>query len=607
MSGRLSGGRFARFRRRFDKTLEGVSSALGVLVYACSIAVVVCLLLYAGLEAGSVDKRMLMRVMYGAQTVFVFAIVFNLVVRFGRTMEESLFIKRFADVMVLLTVVPVVWPHSSGQIENVLQFFHSRYFLFTGLGIYSLAELCYGTMQLLSRRTNPSLLLSASFLFFILLGSFVLMLPRCTVVPIRYIDSLFMAASAVSMTGLCTVDVASVFTPMGWLVLGVLMQIGALGVLTFTSFFAMFFSGRASIYSQILMRDFIYSKSIGALMPVILYILVFTLVVEAGGALAIYLTLPEGFGGTIGERAVFAAFHSVSAFCNAGFSTLPAGMADPALLNGNQAIYYVMSVLILAGGIGFPNLVNFKDAAVERLRRLQGLLLWRRVPRRVHVYDLNTRLVLVMTAILFVFGVCMFYVLEYNHAFAHLPMGKRIAQAVFCSATVRTAGFCTYGPDSWLGVTMLLAMFLMWIGCASQSMGGGIKVNAFAAVVLNLRSLILGQKGVTVYERTIAPSSIRRANAVVCLSVFAIFCYSCVLMLLQPELPMKAVMFESFSAVTTIGMSLGITPELSDLSKVVVASAMFLGRVGIISVLCGIAWTAPDRSRMLPSDDIIIN
>lgn len=599
--------RLRRFRRRFHAGIGSVGNVLVALVYIFSLAVVVCLLLYAGFDTDAMDKRMLVKVMHWAQAMFVVNVAFNLVLRFRQSVRESLFVKKAADILLLLTLIPVIWPYGDSSITGVLQFFRSRYFFFTGMGLYAMAELSYGSMQLLGRRTNPSLILAASFLFFILIGSFVLMLPRCTVLPLHYIDALFMASSAVSLTGLCTVDVATVFSPMGWLVIGILMQIGALGVLTFTSFFALFFSGRASIYNQLLMRDFIYSKSMGGLLPVILYILLFTLTIEAAGAVGIYLSLPDGFLGTVPDRVVFSAFHSVSAFCNAGFTTLPAGMADSALMAGNQLIYYVMTILILAGGIGFPNLVNFKDVALEYLRRLRACVSGRQRQRRVHVFDVNTRLVMVVSGILFAVGFVAFYVLEYDHAFAGLSTGRRLAQAVFCSATVRTAGFSTYGPADWLGVTMLIAMFLMWVGCASQSMGGGIKVNAFAAVVLNLVSLASGQRGVVVYNRTIAPASIRRANAVVFLSVSAIFLYSCLLMLLQPELPMKAVMFEAFSAITTIGMSLGITPELSDVSKILICTAMFLGRVGIISVLMGLVGNKPDRSSMLPADDIIIN
>lgn len=600
-------GRLARLRVRYDGATGLASRLLGAGVYVAAVATAVCLALYGGFDSSAMDRRILMRMLYGAQALFVAAIVFNLTFRFRATLRDSLWLKRVADMLMLLTIIPVLWPHGSGPVTGVLHFMHSRYFLFSAMGVYALAELSFGTMQLLGRRTNPSLILSVSFLVFILIGSFVLMLPRFTTAPIRYIDALFMASSAVSMTGLCTVDVATRFTPLGWVVMMALMQIGALGVLTFTSFFALFFSGRASIYNQILMRDFVYSKNMGSLMPVILYILMFTLAVEAIGAVGIYLALPDGFGGDTGSRVLFAAFHSVSAFCNAGFSTVPRGMADPALMHGNQAIYLVMSMLIFAGGIGFPNLVNFKDVAVEYGRRLRARLLGLRYTRRTHVYDLNTKLVLIWSLVFLAGGFVAFYVLEYNHSMEGLPTGQRLAQALFCSTTVRTAGFSTYGPASWLGVTLMVAMFLMWVGCASQSMGGGIKVNAFAAVMLNLRAIVRGQRGVVAYRRAVSPASIRRANAVVCISVFAIGAYAALLMLLQPELSGKALAFEAFSAFTTIGMDLGVTTELTDISKGVVITAMFLGRVGIISVLMGLTGNRPDISPMLPADDIVIN
>ena len=416
-----------------------------------------------------------------------------------------------------------------------------------------------------------------------------------------------MAASAVSMTGMSTIDSAAVFTPLGWTVIAVLVQIGALGVLTFTSFFAMFFSGRSSIYNQLLMRDFIYSKSMSSLLPVILYILLFTLSLEAIGALAIYASLPPDFLGDTGERVAFSAFHSISAFCNAGFSTLPEGMATPELLNGNQLIYIVLTVLIVAGGIGFPNLVNFKDVLAGYFKRLKGWITGIKAPRKAHVYDLNTKLVLVMTAILFFGGALAFFALEYNGALASMPLGKKIAQSFFGSATVRTAGFSSFSIFGLGNGMFLIMMLLMWIGCSSQSMGGGIKVNTFAAVVLNLRSIIRGQKGVAVYHRTIASTSIRRANAVVVLFIFAFAVYSFVLMELEPHMRASSILFEVFSALTTVGYSTGITSDLSSASKLILASAMFAGRVGVLSILCGLIPNRPDRAHMYPTDDIIIS
>lgn len=599
-------GRACRRQLRFKEAVDSLCHLCQVAVYIASIVCLVSLIVYMGFDSRDVDQRIIYRGILLTQAVFVIAALVNMTLLRTRWLNDSLALKKFADILLLFSIIPILFPlgaHPAGG----WHFLRTHGFLFTTLGLYATAELCYGTMQLLGRRTNPSLILSCSFLFFIVLGSIVLMLPRCTLQPIRYIDALFMASSAVSMTGLCTVDASHVFSPLGWTVIAVLMQIGALGVLTFTSFFALFFSGRGSVYNQLLVRDFIYSKSMSQLMPVLLYILGFTLTVETVGAAAIYATLPDDFLADTGQRMFFAAFHSVSAFCNAGFCPLPQGLADPALLCRTQSFYIVTSVLILAGGIGFPNLVNFKDVAIQWWHTIKGRFLHRPYTRPAHVYDLNNKLVLMWTAILFVGGAVMFYVLEYNNVFERLSPGERIVRALFSSATVRTAGFAISQPQQWLGATLLGAMMLMWIGCASQSMGGGIKINTFAAVMLNLRSIIYDQKGVTAFGRSVALTSIRRANATVCFSIFAIFIYAFTLMLLQPELPGKALAFEAFSAITTIGMSMGITPELSDLSKAAVASAMFLGRVGIISVLCGLVSNHADHSAMLPPDDIIIN
>lgn len=598
--------RIRRLRHNIISATTQLAPALGIVRYIAAIACLTAILLYIGFTPDTMDKRLIMKIVHATQSIFIICVVFDLFFGLKKSWSGAVLFRRLIDIIMILTLVPVVGGFCTGS-HSWLHFIHTRAFLFICLGVYSVAELCNGTMRMLSRRTNPSLILSASFLVFIFIGSFILMLPRCTTGHLRYIDSLFMAASAVSMTGMSTVATAQTFTPLGWAVIAVLMQIGALGVLTFTSFFALFFSGRTSIYNQLLMRDFVYSKSMGALVPVILYILGFTLSVEALGALCLYLTLPAGFPGDMEEQVFFSIFHSMSAFCNCGFTTLPDGVASSALMNGNQTFYLVMTALILAGGLGFPNLVNLRDVLAEYLRRIRCRITGRQFVKKAHIYDLNTRLVMIFSAIFFIGGALAFYILEYNHAFAGLSPGRRTVQAIFCSATVRTAGFITYGPDTWLAPTLLIAMFMMWVGCASQSMGGGIKINAFAAVVLNLRSIVFGQKGVAVFGRSVSSDSIRRANAVVIFFIFALVAYACVIMVIEPELPGLSILFECFSALTTVGMSAGITPYLGDAAKIVLASAMFLGRVGIISVLCGVIGNRPDNSGMLPSDDIIIN
>ena len=597
-----------RLSYRFGKFMWTISNILAAFVYLASVAALTALIVYGGFDDGAVSRNMLRRILVASQMVFLIAIIFNLVFRFRDVFRSSHIIKQIADIAMLLTFVPLLWPHVSGPVDSLLHFLHSRYFVYTVLGLYSVAELSYGVMSLLSRRTNPSLILSGSFLFFIFIGSLVLAMPRCTVGSVSYVDSLFMAASAVSMTGLTTVDLATAYTPLGWLVIAVLMQIGALGVLTFTSFFAIFFSGRASIYNQLLLCDFVYSKNISKLAPVILYILLFTLTVEAIGAVAVYFAVPDGMFGQTGERVFFAVFHSVSGFCNGGFTTLRDGLQTPALLHSDGSIYMVMTVLILAGGIGFPNLVNFKDVGVEYFHRLKSWLTGvKRTNRRQHIYDLNTKLVLVATVILFFGGALCFFVLEYDHALAGMPLGRKVVQSLFNSATPRTAGFSSLPLSSLSHTMFLIMMFLMWVGCSSQSMGGGIKVNTMMAVVFNLRSIVLGYKGVSAMGRNIALTSVRRANAVVALSIAAVFLYTAIIMTIQPELSFSGVLFECFSAITTVGLSLGTTAELAPVSKMVLATAMFLGRVGIISVLSGFIGSHRDPSDHLPTDDVIIN
>ena len=201
----------------------------------------------------------------------------------------------------------------------------------------------------------------------------------------------------------------------------------------------------------------------------------------------------------------------------------------------------------------------------------------------------------------------LFFILEYSHSLADLPLGKKIIQSVFYSATPRSGGFTSLNPAGFLNSTLLIIMFLMWIGGSSQSMAGGIKVNSFAAVWLNLRAIITGQKGVAAFNRRISSDSVRRANAVVVISVIAILGVTFALLLMQPELPAKAVVFESLSAITTNGMSLGITSKLCWESKLLLSVAMFSGRVGILSLLSGIGFRRHDQSSHLPTDDIIIS
>ena len=582
---------------------------LNSLTVAASILCLVFFVAYIGFERSREEVVGLLKCFRAIQCVFVVNVLFNLIFNFKNVVQSTRLIKWIVDICLLVTILPLVYPRPDnpwiGWLNTLL---YSNKFFVGVLVAYAVGMLSYAVIKLMNHKTNPSLMLATSFLFFIIAGSFLLMMPKCTYHPLPYIDSLFVSTSAVCITGLTTVDVASTFTPLGLLILGLLIQTGGLGVMTFTSFFALFFSGNTSVYSQIIVKDMIYTKSINALLPTLLYILGFTVAVEAIGAVMIWLSIRDVLAVSLTDQIIFSLFHSVSAFCNAGFSNINGGMANPALMNSNQWIYLVISIIVMAGSIGFPVLVNFRDAFFEYIKRI-----WFRIRglqqsgRKVHLYNVNTKISLYTTMIIFGISVFVFWLFERGNTLAGFSLRDQIFQSIFNSTTPRSSGFVSVNPASFLNGTLIFIMFLMWIGGASQSTAGGIKVNTFGAMLVNLKAIILGRDKVTAFNRTISQESIRRAGAVIAISIFAYFAYSIILICLEPSMSAKSLLFESCSALFTVGSSLGVTEDLSSSSKALLSTAMFLGRVGIISLLIGITGSHRDKPVEYPTDNIIIN
>jgi len=597
--------RYGRFTHHFSDAIRLGSAWAGGAAILASLMCLMCLIILVGYDHNDGDKLLISRLLRGCQITFIVNVLYQLVLRFKATIRETRILKWIVDAAVLITLLPLIYPHPGIQLLEHL--FYNNRFTFTVLGAYSLVEICYAIMTLTARRTNPSLLLSGSFLFFILLGSFVLMLPKCTITPIPYIDSLFVATSAVCITGLTPVDVATTFTPTGIAVLAVLFQIGGIGVLTFTSFFALFFSGSTSVYNQLLIRDMVYSKTMNALLPTLLYIICFTLTIEAVGAVCIYFTIPEALALNETDKIIFAVFHSLSAFCNAGFTTIPDGMANPALMTPGQSLYAVTSILILAGAIGFPILVNFKDIISSRIKSLWQKIRGRQPELPLHLYALNTKLVLYTTLLILALSSVLFFMLEYDNTLAGMTLWQKAVQSVFNSLIPRSAGFTSVNPSDFLPLTLLIVVAQMWIGGASQSLAGGIKVNTIAAVFLNVRSVLAGRRRAWAYGRSISVGSVRRANTVLALAIIAFLSFTAIVMYFEPQMALKPLIFEVTSALFTVGSSLGATSQLSAGSKITLSVAMFLGRVGIISILSGFMTNRRDISEHLPEENIIIN
>ncbi len=558
-------------------------------------------------EGAEADLGVLYRTVWG---VFLVQTTMHIGLAYRETLKKYRTFTWVLNILLYLTLIPVIFfEPESGALKYFWLFLNNRIFQLILLLLLSLLRLSSGVIGLLGKRTNPSLILAGSFFLIICIGTGLLMLPRCTVDGISWVNTLFVSTSAVCVTGLVPVDVATTFTSLGQLVIIILIQIGGLGVMTLTCFFAMFFMGNTSVYNQLAVRDMISSDSLSSLLSTVIYILFFTLVIEGAGMLVLFLNIHGTLGMTVQQEMVFAAFHSISAFCNAGFSTLSENLGNPLVMQHHNLLYITISVLIILGGIGFPILVNFKHIAGYHLKRLFYFIrTGKRDRQRIrHLYNLNTKIVLLTTLILLTGGTIAILLFEWNGAFAGMSMPDKWVQAFFNATCPRTAGFTSIGLTSFSLQSLLLMLLLMFIGGAAQSTAGGVKVNAFAAAVLSLFAVIRGKSRVEVFRRQLSVDSIRRSNATLVMYLMILFLGVFVLSVLEPHASLLALVFECTSALSTVGSSLGLTPALGEAGKLFVSLLMFIGRVGVITIVLGFVPPQKHTKYKYPDDNLIIN
>jgi Trk-type K+ transport system membrane component len=427
-------------------------------------------------------------------------------------------------------------------------------------------------------------------------------------VSISLVDALFTATSSVCVTGLSTVDLATTFSTDGLIIIALLIQVGGLGVMTITSFFALFFMGNTGLYDQFALRDMVGSDTFSSLMSTLLYILGFTLGIEAIGAFFIWTTIHGELGMGLTDEILFSVFHSISAFCNAGMSTLSGNLGNPMIIQGHGSFFVTISLLIILGGIGFPILVNFKQVLSYNIRYLFAKIVRHKTPAKYpHLTRLNTKIAISWTLTLLIIGTALFAFTEWNNAFAGMSISDKLAHSFFNAASPRTGGFNSVNLASFSLLTLIVYMIMMWIGGASQSTAGGIKVNTLGVAFASFMSVVRGEKSVRMFNREISDSSVRRAYATIFGSVMMILICFITLLSLEPNLEPFDLFFETISALGTVGASLGITAELSVASKVLVAVMMFVGRVGIITVAMSLFSRKEQPHYRLPEENVIIN
>lgn len=485
----------------------------------------------------------------------------------------------------------------------------SRYVVDAVLVLISAYELSSLSISFLTSKSSPTMLFAGSFLIFVAVGTGLLLMPRCHYDDLTFLQALFTATSSVCVTGMSVLNIATEFTPFGHIVIIVLVQIGGLGVMTFTCFFALSLTGKGSLQNRMFIKDLISADNMSDIFQTLKHIMYVTFIIEALSAWALYYYFREALPGSSTRDVVFTAvFHSISSFCNAGYSNLPGGLANPAV-SGSRLLHLTIALTVFFGGAGFPLQSAVINWVKEHFRRF-GLRLVGRRPRpgsaSLRLINASNRLTFYSHFILLLLGAALFLVLEAGRTQAGEAMPDRLVDSLFLSASARTAGFMYTDLLTNSGASIVVLMMLMWIGCAPMSTGGGIKVTTFAICVLNLRNALRGRESIEVFGRRVSQSSVQKAFATMALSFAAILLSTVALKLLMPGVETFRLFFESFSALSTVGLTMDLTHSLNAAAQLVVIVDMFIGRIGVMAFLLIFITPKPPQRYKYPSENIMI-
>ena len=440
---------------------------------------------------------------------------------------------------------------------------------------------------------KPGITIGTSFFVFIVIGTILLMLPVATIDGngTSLIDAIFTSTSAICVTGLIVQDTAVYFSRFGHIVILTLMQLGGLGIMTSYAFFSIAIGKRLLISQQVAMKG-VLDTEYGEIKKTVLFIVVSTFIIEAIGAVVLAIHWSgEPFSDYVCDYVFYSIFHSISAFCNAGFSLFSNSLIN---YSGDVVVNVTIGLLIVSGGLGFIVLSN-----------LSGFLLFfskRGKKRRVH---LHTKIVLTMTGILIILGAILFYTFEYKNTLDLFSVKDKVFVSFFQSITTRTAGFTTVDIGSLAAPTFLYFIFFMFIGGSSGSTAGGIKIGTFFVILAAVYNMFRGREDVEAFERTVNRQTVRKAISITTISILTIVLF-CMALLYTENAPFKVVIFEAFSAFGTVGLSAGLTPDLTDIGKILISVLIFTGRIGPLTLALILGREIAERKIRFPEERIVI-
>ncbi|MFB4472468.1 TrkH family potassium uptake protein [Oceanobacillus caeni] len=432
------------------------------------------------------------------------------------------------------------------------------------------------------RKISPPQLLILVFAIFISLGTILLKLPFATTESISWINALFTATSAMTVTGLVVVDTGSAFTMFGELVIALLIQLGGLGIMTFAVIITIVLGKRIGIKERLLIRQALNQDSLGGIVRLVKYLFVFSVTIELIAMIFLSIRwIPElGWGRGI----YYSFFHAISGFNNAGFALWSDSLMGYV---GDPIVNLVITLLFIIGGIGFTVLSD----------------LW--VNKKFKKLSLHTKMMLVGTLLLNTIAMLLIFILEYsnpNTLGSLATMGDKLWASYFQALTPRTAGFNTLDIASLQESTIFLILLLMFIGAGTASTGGGIKLTTFMVMVFSVITFLRGRQEIVIGRRSITKSVILRSLAITMLGFSFVF-LGVFILTISEDAPFIVILFEVISAFGTVGLSMGLTGSLTFLGKFVIILIMFLGKVGPLTLVFSIAKPVKAKIRY-PSDDI---
>ncbi|QNB45264.1 Trk family potassium uptake protein [Thermanaerosceptrum fracticalcis] len=434
---------------------------------------------------------------------------------------------------------------------------------------------------------TPPQIISLGFIFIIGTGTILLALPLASRsgIGLSLIDALFTATSATAVTGLVVVDTGTYFNLFGQLVILFMIQIGGLGFMTITTLFALALGKRINLRERLIMQEALNKVDLEGVVKLTKYIIIFTFLTEGLAALVLTLYWAPLYGW--GQALYYGLFHAISAFNNAGFDLFTTSMVR---FRGDWLVNLVIMFLIITGGLGFTVIADIYNNGFK----------WRE-------YSLHTKLVLVVTACLLVVGAAGVYVLEKENpdTLKNLPFHERLLASLFQGVVPRTAGFNSVMIGQLRSPTLFLMMILMFIGASPGSTGGGIKTTTFITIVLTVYYRILGREDTPVFNRRLPTDTIFKSLSVMVVGVLLVIVVAIMLLAIENK-PLEPVLFETVSAFATVGLSTGITSQLTPAGKLLLTLMMFTGRVGPMTVAYAIVLRKTKTTIRMPEEKIIV-